>query len=253
MARSLTAAQMILDAQRLADLENASGRFSSAEWLDYINRGIAYVYRKMITVSDHPFFQKTMPNITMQAGVTVYPLAADFLSILSVLWSTSQGGPFDQLDPFSESERVDLVNSGYYGGMYPRAYRIYGDGGTGAFTQGTIPTAYSIEILPSPVAGGVVQVRYVPTPPLLQQTADVFDGILGFEDAACTWAAILARRKDDLPTDDLERDFMRNMAEVTMIARRRDRSRPPKVSIVRGRGYNRGRGGGGNWGGRGGF
>lgn len=242
MARLRTLADMETDTRRLADLESAGTtlRFTQPEVWEYINKGIAYVYGEMVVVMDRPFFQKdysfrvqgsnTIPGTTQQ---TVYPLPVDFLQILSVFWATTPGGPWAALDPYEEAERVNLINSGYYGAMWPQAYGIVG--GVGALTQGTVATAYSIEILPQPPFGSVVQLRYVPTCPRLLQANDTLDGVLGFEDAACTWAAVLMRRKDDLPTEELERDMARHIVRIRSIAKRRDRSRPPRVQIVRNR------------------
>lgn len=227
------------DMLRLADLEGVSNRFTTAELNEYVNKGIVFVYRAIITVQDKPFYQKDYSFITVGNNTspatpiqTTYPLPPDFLRIMSVLWASTNSGPWAALESYEEAERFMLINSGFFGAQWPAAYGIVG--GTGAATQGTIPTAYGIEILPQPPAGSVVQIRYVPTPPRLTNDLDTFDGILGFEDAAVTWGAVLMRRKDDLPTEDLERDMARHTAEIRVIAKRRD-SRPPRVSIVRGR------------------
>lgn len=242
MARLRQLSDLRTDTLKLADLENAAGgnRFGVSEVNEYVNKGIAHVYREMITVMDRPFFQKdwafrtTGSNTNTTTGTQlVYPLPPDFLQMLSVLWATSSSGPWEALDPYEESERHMLINSGYLGAQWPVAYGIVG--GVGAVTQGTVPVGYSIEILPQPPLNSVVQIRYVPTCPRLVNDTDTLDGILGFEDAACTWAAILMRRKDDLDTADLERDFGRHVMAIRSVAKRRDRSRPPRVSIVRNR------------------
>lgn len=245
MARLITLTDLVTGTRRLADLENATQRFPDTEVYRYVNQALVHVYRQVINVADRPFYQKdysflitgsnTTPTATTQA---TYPLPPDFLQILSVMWASNSSGPWDALEPYEESERHMLINSGFYGAMWPSAYGIVG--GTGAVTQGTIATAYSIEILPQPPNGSVVQLRYIPSPPSLQQPNDTFDGILGFEDAVETWAAILMRRKDDLDTVDLERDFERHMSAIRLQAKRRDRSRPPRTSIVRGRWSGRG-------------
>lgn len=236
MARTRTLADMATDARRLADLENATARFPDAEVYEYVNKGLTHVYRALVTVSDRPYYQKDHKFQTV-GGQSVYPLKVDFLRIMSVQWATSTSGPWSPLDPYEEAERSMYINSGFFGAQWPIVYGI--TGGDGAYTQGSIPTAYAIEILPQPPANSTVWIRYIPTPQRLTQPTDTFDGILGFEDAACTWAAVLMRRKDDLTTDDLERDMARHMADVRSIGHRRD-GRPPKVSLTRNRFHLRG-------------
>jgi hypothetical protein len=241
-------AYLATGALRLADLENATNRFPVTEQYDYVNRGIRFVYRELVTVADRPFYIKANNSIVTQNGVSLYPLAADFLRMVNVLWSTSPNGPWRDMEEFEECDRSMLYNSGYFGGMFPRSYTITGaslvssSGSGAAFTQGTIPTAYSIEILPAPASGISILYRYVPQCPLLVNATDTFDGILGFEEAIMTWAAILMRRKDDLPTDDLERDMERHIQEIRKIARHRT-SRPVKIQQVRSRNGRIGRAG----------
>ena len=194
----------------------------------------------MITVSDKPFFTAeatiacTPPNFGMPA---IYPLPANFLRILSVGWSNvssgASAGPWIPLEPYEEADRVQLTNAGFYGGLGPLKYGI--TGGPGAFTQGTPAVAYSLEVLPSPTNNSILKVRYIPTPPRLVNDTDTLDGILGFEDYVTTWAAILMRRKDDLDTAELMGDLAMHKQLIHTIAKRRDGSRPPKVSVVRGR------------------
>jgi hypothetical protein len=237
---------MATDALRLADLENATQRFPLTEVYEYCNKGIAHVYAEMLVVGGPvPFFsdEAIITCTTPPAGfVATYPFPADFLQILSVSWcnagNSPSGGPWIPLTPMTEAERTRLLNARFYGGIGPRHYGI--TGGPTAFTQGTIPVAYSIEILPNPTSNSLLRVRYVPTCPRLINPTDTFDGLLGFEDAATTWAAVLMRRKDDLDTADLERDMQKHFQRIHVIAKRRDRSSPPRVSIIRGRGVQRG-------------
>lgn len=237
MANLRTLAAMRTSARRLADLENALNRFPDSEVSAYVNQGIQHVYAEMVTVQDRPWFSNEETIVVSQTpplgGVSAYPLNFDFMQIMSVYLSNSgSNGPWMPLSPYEEADRPTLLNSGFYGGLGPMHYGI--TGGPTAVTHGTIPVAYSIEILPQPSLSSVIKIRYVPVCPQLVNDTDTFDGLLGFEEAVCTWAAILMRRKDDLETSDLERDMSRHIDRIRIIARRRDRSRPPRVSIVRG-------------------
>jgi hypothetical protein len=244
---------MRTDTLRLADLENAVGRFPILEVNEYVNKGLAHVYAEMVTVFDRPHFSSearfTAIAPSAPGVVPTYPLPLDFLQILSVGWGTGPSGPFIPLEPYEEAERIRLSNANYMGALGELKYGI--TGGPTAVTQGTIPEAYSLDILGNPSLGSTIILRYIPTCPRLVNDTDCFDGLLGFEDAACTWAAILMRRKDDLDTASLEGDMVKHFSRIHQIAKRRDRSRPPMMSLTRHHGIRGGRWGrgGGGWGG----
>src|SRR5579859_5710909 len=118
---------------RLADLENVQNRFTTSELNEYVNKGIVFVYRAILVVQDRPYFQKDYSFICQGSNTSpanpvpnTYPLPADFLQILSVLWATSNSGPWRALEPYEEAERYQLINTGYFGAEYPRAYGIVG-------------------------------------------------------------------------------------------------------------------------------
>lgn len=232
-------------ALRYADLENATGRFPATEVNNYINRAIAHVYRNILVAQGQHHFIKDQFYTAMAQNVPlmvppVYALPADFLQIISVQWAQQNAGPWGYLEKCEEVDRAALISAGYYGGMWPSSYMITGASQQGqGFTQGTIPTAYGLEILPAAPLGSIVWLRYVPQPAQLQNDTDTFDGIVGYEEGVMLWAAILMRRKDDLPTEDLERDLGLVLAEMRQIAKSRDRSGPPKVSMVRNRAESR--------------
>ena len=237
MAQLQTLAQMRLAAQRLADLENASARFPTSEWNTYVNAGLAWVYKEMLVIMDRPFFvSETNIQVVLSpplGQVSTFPLPLDYMQLLGVSWASSQNGPWRNLEAYEEKERAPLLSAGSYGGC--NVGYMYGFAATpGALTTGTIPTSNSLEIVPQPSLGSWVKVRYVPTCPVLVNDVDTFDAILGFSDAAVTWAAILARRKDDLDTTELKSDMVAHIERIRAIARRRDRSAPPRTQIVRG-------------------
>lgn len=246
MARTRQLQDLITDALRLVDVENAITRFpvvAGGEACEYVNKGLAKVYREIIICSDRPFYV-TETNVQVQSpplsgGGTIVPLPFDFMQILGLSWASNQSGPWQTMRAYEgESERAALLGSGYLGSGWRQF--CYGFAGSPAgVTVGTIPTAQSLDIVPGPPLSSYVKVRYVPTCPRLYNLSDTFDGVLGFEDAACTWAAILMRRKDDLETAALEADFARHVELIHSVARRRDRSGPPRTQIVR------------NWGGGG--
>lgn len=236
--------QLATSALRLADLENAAVRFptgvAGSEVYSYCSRAIQRVYGEIIAVEDRPHFV-TEANLQVSAVPPfgqpyLWSLPVDFLQIMSLAWACNSLGPWQRIEPYEEPERAALLTPGSFGGIHPLKYGFAG--APSGFTQGTIPTAMSIEVLPPPSMGSWLKLRYVPTPnPLVNPTDTIFPGVLGHEDAVATYAAILMRRKDDLETTALEADFQTHLDRIRTVARRRDRSQPPKVQLVRNWGH----------------
>ena len=235
---------MATNALRLADLENATNRFPTgvgSEVYGLVNKAIKRVYGEMILVEDKPHFvTEPAPYQAMSFPPPGQPflwaLPVDYMQLVGLYHSSSLTGPWSQVEAATEAEYVGLLNASVYGGgagCWPRKYLFMG--GPNGFTQGTLAEAYSVAILPSPSVGSYLKIRYVPSPIDLVNPTDTAPSILGFEDAAETWAAILMRRKDDLDTGALERDFAAHLERIRVIAKRRDRSAPPTIQLTRNR------------------
>ena len=246
-----TFAQLQLDALRLVDLENAANRFPPATVGDFVNRGIDKTYSEMLACWDQPFYlaEAGLPiPIPAWGQPAIVALPMDYLQMVGLSVSSGPTGRRYPIDRYrDERERMMLLSSGSCG--VPGQFKWGFAASPQAFTQGVSPNTavYSIEILPNPSFGAQAWVRYVPSFRPLVNPQDTFDGIAGWWDAATTWAAILMRRQDDLDTAALQGDWAAHIARMTMVARRRDRSAPPQVSIVMGWGSGRGRRGGGRW------
>jgi hypothetical protein len=234
---------MANDAYKLVDVENATNRFPLLDVYEYVNKGIARVYAAMLQAWDRPFYITEafvqVAQMPPPGSAFTFPLPVDYLQLVGLGFSSSQLGPYRNCEPYqSDIERTELMTPGYGSGIH---FHYGFAAAPTAFTQGIPATTYSLDVVPNPPLSSWFRVRYVPSPQRLVNAQDAFDGILGFEDAAVTWAAILMRRKDDLDTGALEGDYAQHMTRVTSIARRRDRSRPPKTTIVAGWGRGAGR------------
>jgi hypothetical protein len=242
-------AQLRTDAYRLCDVENAVARFPASEVTDYVNRGIERVYAEMMKAWAQPFYiveAKLQLTPAPFGEPQTAPLPMNYLQMVGISWSAGPLGPWHPLDPYQdEGERTRLLSGAVCGVAHE--FRWGFAAAPAAFTQGIPPTTYSIEVLPRPPQGSFLRIRYVPSFQPLVNDGDSFDGILGFWDAASTWAAILMRRKDDLDTSALQSDWSQHLERIQSIARRRDRSRPPQVQIVANWGSGRMRGHRGRW------
>jgi hypothetical protein len=250
VASLVTLDQLAQKALRLTDLENATTRFptgtAGSEAYVYVNEAYKHVYAAILQVEDRPFFAtETKIQLSTPAPLgdpMLVSLPLDYLQLLGIGWSSGQMGPWDPIDPYQdEGERLMLLSPGFSGGD-GRRFRYGFSASPTAVTQSTVRVIYSLELVPPPPLASWLRLRYVPVCPDLINPTDTIDSMLGQDELVATWAAILMRRKDDLETGSLEADYARHMSRLTAIARRRDRSRPPKTAVVRGwgrHGYGR--------------
>lgn len=240
----------------MADTQNAITRFPTSEVNYYVNQGIAGLY-DLLVQSCGDYFESQATIITDGIN-TNYALPADFyrltlaqMNIGNFFGVTGYNVPLRQ---FNLNERPVLSSStpGFSGFAF--AYRLHG--GTPAVpntTQGTIPTQYSIELLPRPSANISVLLFYVPTCPVLVNDTDTLDTINGWDYYATAYAARMMRVKDDLPAEDLDKLMAELKQRIQGMAPHRNITEPKRITDLRAK-FNEGRwrrgGYGGGWGGR---
>jgi hypothetical protein len=124
---------------------------------------------------------------------------------------------------FQLQERARYSGSGSWGSSGPRFYRLVGPRGN----------PKRIEFLPVPPSPKVVIIWYVPTPPVLTEATDTFDGRSGFEewvmwDAAVT---ILISEESDVRDAKEERDRVWT-EDILPLITARDEARVDRVIDV---------------------
>ena len=262
MARLRSLSDLILDARKLSDTQNALPRFPDSEVTIYINKGVSEFYDYVIRNRGTRYYEKPYQLITT-GGIdinsppgqgfpgainngfsntfgTVYPLPQDFyqLTYVSVDLSRSAGAQGDvnvALQEYSMMEREALSScwAGYQG--QPFGFMLHGGTTQQAMTtQATVSTQYAIEFLPRPSSGLIIQIFYIPCAQFLIQPYDTIDSLGGLgEEYVSIWAAIRMRRKDDLDTAELQADLESIKERAAAIIPHRQRVGPSRITNVR--------------------
>lgn len=215
MALTKNLAQIRANVQKLADIGGtaALARHPTADLNDYINRGIAALYRILsLAVPDQRYLATT--TITTSSGTTTYALPADFDHLVSL--DLSAYGAKVWLQDFDLSEEASLTspNGGYSG--VPFTYRLRGE---------------NVELLPAPTSAFTVTLWYIPNVSELSADADELDTISRLDEFVVAYAARLVAIRDknwDLVAackqimDELRGD-------IETIGRSRDKNSPSRV------------------------
>ena len=219
MSRTRSGQDLINDAYKRADNENATDRHPRTDVLRYVNQGVTELYDLLVKARGADFFRSSV-NITTTASTSTYALgAADFYRLISVRVDGDSGGP---LVPFDPQEEAALRISDY-GATYPTHYLLWGGS--------------NIELLPYHDADSTVVVTYVPrSTDLTDASNSYFDGINGWEEYVAMFAArcMAIKDEDNELARVLEGDMARMAVRVAELAPKRDGFRAKRVRDVRG-------------------
>jgi hypothetical protein len=239
MARTRAYSDLILDARKMADVQNALTRFPDTEVGEYINQGVAEFVDLVIRNRGSRYYESNYVIVTDGQSV-VYPLPFDFYQMTTVQVNLShsagtQGDVNIQLEEYTMRERAMLSSqtAGWCG--QPFGFMLHGGSTAQAMTtQGTAPvTNYGIEFLPRAATNLYVTCLYIPSTPRLVNSYDTFDGINGWEMYPAIWAAIRIRRKDDLDTAELKTDLAEMKERIEALVPHRTRVGPSRITDVR--------------------
>jgi hypothetical protein len=228
MARTRRLDDMRADARKRADCESATDRHPDADVTRYINQGGAALWDLLIEIRGREFCRAATPtSITTTANTTVYNLAADFYTLISV-WLNVADDRYP-LEPLQTPEEpwlrdADVVDR-------PTHYELRRD---------------QIAILPVHSAGLTIQVDYVPAWTDLSADGDTANGVNGWEDYIVDYAAQRMAVKDEELglAQRLDADMAMLAERVRKLAPKRDMFRAKRVRDVRGPRAMRG---GGRW------
>lgn len=155
---SLTLAQIRLQAQQRADMEN-SNFLSTAEWNLNINQSLYALYDLLIQAYGNDYYVATPFSVTTDGTNFLYALPVDFYKLLGVDLNVNQARmPWVSIKPFNFSER---------------------------------------NMLQTPDAGRQLQLWYAPRMTELVADSDVADGVDGWLEYVINDAAAKALAKEE--------------------------------------------------------
>ncbi len=239
--------QVRLAAQQRADRVN-SQFVTLPEWNSYINQSYFELYDLLCTVYEDYFlapailfqtdgttFQYPLPNgvNTFQnaAGQTVTPDPFYKLRGVDLALQTSRNA-FVTIDKFNFGDRNRFVypnTASTIYGVFNLRYRLMGN---------------QIEFIPTPSAGQLIRLWYIPRLTELLQDTDILDGISGWTEYVITDAAIKALQKEESDVSVLAAQKMMLIKRIEESAMNRDVGQPDTITDVR---RNGGWGNTGGW------
>ena len=217
MALTRTLAQLTAEILHRGDLRSVRANPNGTELTRDINASILKFWRLAAKLCPERFHSETPQAVAVVSGTASYALATDCFKVTGV--DVQDGSYWHALRKFNFAER----NSGQQGSAGKRdiRWRIMGT---------------NLLLAPTPKFTGAIRVYYMPLPEELEDDADTFDGIAGYEeyvildvilkhksrdedDYALTAGQIGAIEADMQATasdlDDAEPDRVRDVAEET--------------------------------------
>lgn len=209
--------------------ETGEGFIKTDELTQLVNYAIAELYELLIDAGGHEYYETVNTALVTTPGTATVTLPTDYFRLLSLYinWGARQLEPVDQLEHVDD--RADFVNFGVWAKGNDKAFRIRG--------SRTAPEV--IEFFPTPTTATALEVRYVPTAPVLVNEMDTFNGVDGWEKmVALKAAAEIISIGRGSPTATLEL-YEREAARIQMMADKRAAAHPDRIRDVTS--YSRGR------------
>lgn len=233
---SMTLGQIRLLSQQMADRVN-SNFVTLPEWNTYINQSYFELYDLLVQKFGDEYYLAT-PWQFLTTGAQFYTLPDGSSTYVTTIGGSTACKPFYKLKGidlalnsnanswvtlqkfnFISRNRYVFPNitTNYYGVASLR-YRIMGS---------------QVEFIPTPQAGQVLQVWYVPRMTQLLQDADMLDGISGWTEYVAVDAAIKALMKEESDTTMLMARKNALLLRVEEAAENRDAGIPDTISDTR--------------------
>jgi hypothetical protein len=220
-----------------AHLGTASGSrlAATSELNDNINEGIAEFYDLILSLQDQPYYKQSV-QFNTTSGKDTYVIGAggdvpvtDFMKGLGVDIFYGQqivrtARPFT----WRERNRYKYTSGWLY--TQPVAYRFLGKNNLTSSSGND-----SIMFVPLPSGQFQIVLHYLPTPPVLINLTDNFDGINGYEEHIVLTSAIklLTKQEQFEHVQVLEQQLARQVERIMASLGSHDADEPPRVQDTR--------------------
>jgi hypothetical protein len=187
-----------------------------------INGALAELYDLLVAARGHEYYA-TDATLNIVADTATYSLASDFYQLLSVRLEWGDG-ELEELTPAAVRQRTAYENT-----LIPwqrgslKAYRLRG-------TQ--TASAQTMEFFPTPTTSVTARYRYIPAFALLDDDADTFDGVNGWEKLVALKAAIEYRTIAEKPLGTLPQLYAECMARISALGDQRNANYAEQVQNV---------------------
>jgi len=202
MASTVTRLQIREAARRRADQVNSEFR-SESNINDLINQTLKEVYEHIIIQQPERYLSSSSFNT--ESGTSTYALPATTYKVKSVDATIPGYSTPRELDMFQWQNRNRYRDGVGWDVSTPVAWRLYGD---------------NIVFAPIPNSAVPITVWYHPAPPELDDDADTFDGVAGWEEAVIVgvaWKLALEEADTELSMQ-LGGEYQRQLARILSFA-----------------------------------
>lgn len=203
---AVTLASLITQTRQRADIEG-SQVVTDSELTGYINSSIKELYDILVSTYEDYYLSETTATVTTGDSIT---LPTDFYKLRGLDYA--EGSVYYPVLPFKFSQRnqqnVELFSATP---AVKSRYRV----------QGSV-----IKLVPAVAATGTYRVWYIPRAAELSLTTDTFDGINGWEEFVIVDAAIKCMIKQELGTQELEKQKKDLIRRIEAMAPNRDADAP---------------------------
>lgn len=221
MATTMTLDELDLAVRQRADMVNSTF-ISASEMTSYINQSYFELYDLLVSKYGDNYFAAPPYQFTTNGTDNFYNLPADFYKMLGLDLSLAPGNndSWVTLKPFNfiERNRYSVPNFQSFYGVTNMRYRIQGN---------------QVWLTPTPQAGQVLQLWYVPRMTTLSTGTDTVQGVSGWTEYIICDAAMKCLQKEESDVTVVMAQKQALIQRIEAMAENRDAGSPATVGDSR--------------------
>lgn len=227
MSTTMSLSQLMTAVRQRADMTTSgytptltgTGFFvSEPELISYINQSYFELYDLIVAAFGNNYYVQTPYQFTTDGTSEMYALPSDFYKLLGVDLSLTGGSAGSWLTvrafEFNDRNRYSVPNFQSFYGVTNLRFRLNGS---------------NLWLTPTPAAGQVMQIWYIPKMSTLDALVSTADGISGWTEYIIVDAAIKCLQKEESDVSVLMAQKQALMLRIEAMADNRNAGPPPKV------------------------